>query len=92
METNIEKCITKKVPILVREYAIQDLSTITEVLLLIDGYMSEMPQDTLHAFEGGFMTTAELRGQIHGAIKLARPYYANLIQETIVFSPIGENG
>ena len=87
MKTNIENCITSKVSIQAREDAIRDLSTAVEVLLLIDGYMSNMPQERLHAFDGGVMTMAELRERVQSAITLLRPEYANLIQDRLYFEP-----
>lgn len=85
MKTNIEKCISEKVKISTREEAIKELSLIVDVLLLVDGYMSKMPQNVLHGFDGGVMTISELREHVKEAIKILNPDYANLIQERIVF-------
>jgi hypothetical protein len=52
----------------------RDTRTTTEiardVLKLLDGYMSAVPQHVLHGWDGGLMTVAELREHAQGAIKL----------------------
>lgn len=43
---------------------------VRRVLRLVDGYLSVMDQDTLHGYDGGMMTIAELRQHIKGALRL----------------------
>lgn len=48
----------------------QELRAIRRVLVLLDGYMSTEQQDTLLAWDGGWMTWRELRQHAKAAIKL----------------------
>jgi hypothetical protein len=53
-----------------RGLSTQEYRAVWRVLRLVDGYLSEMPQETLHGHGGGFMTIAELRQHVQGALGL----------------------
>lgn len=43
---------------------------VRRVLILVNGYMSTLPQDTLTAWDGGMMTWGELRQHVKAAMKI----------------------